>query len=124
MRRLITAGALALLVAIPAHSSIAASRKCLGRNVTIHGTPEDNIIPTSDGSDVVKAGRGDDMVLPSAGQDFFCGNRGDDHLFGGSGNDHAAGGRGDDACDAEHEQGCESEPLMTRLLRGWETAAQ
>lgn len=100
----------------------AARRRCLGRTVTIHGTPEADVIPTSDGSDVVKAGRGDDVVLPSRGQDFLCGNRGEDTLIGGTGEDWAAGGRGDDACDAEHEQGCERNPVLPGL-QGWEQTA-
>ncbi len=86
-------------------------RKCLNRHVTQHGTPGDDKLLGTPGSDVIKAGRGDDLVIGGGGQDFLCGNRGDDTLIGGEGIDTVNGNRGTDTCIAERPRNCESEGL-------------
>ncbi len=86
-------------------------RRCLHRNVTIHGTPRDDKLLGTEGSDVIKAGRGDDLVIGGGGQDFLCGNKGADVLVGGEGTDSGNGGRGEDTCVVERPHKCEGDEL-------------
>ena len=83
------------------------ARRCLNRNVTIHGNPEADTIIGTPNSDVIKAGKGDDVVFAGGGKDFICGNKGSDTIVGGDGHDTADGGRGADTCEAEVRKKCE-----------------
>jgi CSLREA domain-containing protein len=74
---------------------------CLGRPVTIVGTPRPDEFSGGLGSDVFLGLDGDDEFQGSHGVDRACGGRGDDRLIGGPGDDVLAGSRGRDALFGE-----------------------
>ncbi len=79
-------------------SAGAGSRTCLDdRKATIVGTPGDDVIYGTNGTDVIVGGRGADQVHGLGGDDFICGEGGRDILTGGSGDDELLGGGGGDA---------------------------
>jgi hypothetical protein len=86
------------LLAIPTISSVtlAAEADCIGLEVTIFGTPGNDVIHGTEGRDVIGAGEGNDVVYGHDGFDVICGGAGRDHLFGGGGDDRLFGYRGKD----------------------------
>ncbi|HVY97310.1 MAG TPA: calcium-binding protein [Solirubrobacterales bacterium] len=96
--------ALALLgLAAFAVSAVAVARetaseevaRCHGRQATIVGTPEDDLIYGTPERDVIWGGEGDDTIYGSLGNDLICGGPGSDLIHGGRGNDELDGGAGD-----------------------------
>jgi Ca2+-binding RTX toxin-like protein len=74
-------------------------KKCFGREVTISGTEDSEIIHGTRGDDVIDAGDGNDSVHARGGDDLVCGggnthSYGIDVLYGGGGNDKLFGGGG------------------------------
>jgi hypothetical protein len=90
-------------------------RICDGRQVTVLGSPGDDVLRGTDGSDVIAGFEGNDLIRGLKGRDLICGGdgrdriygdggadllrgqRGPDHLFGGGGTDQIAGQGGRDA---------------------------
>lgn len=69
---------------------------CLGRQVTVLGTPGDDRLRGTDGDDVIAGLGGHDVMTGDGGNDRICGTDGRDQLLGGPGNDLLSGGEGDD----------------------------
>ena len=69
---------------------------CLGRPVTIVGTPGDDDLSGGLQRDVFLGLGGDDVFQGSLDVDRACGGMGDDHLIGGPGDDQLAGNPGRD----------------------------
>ncbi len=69
---------------------------CLGRPVTIVGTPGDDDLSGGLLRDVFLGRGGDDVFQGSLDVDRACGGMGDDHLIGGPGDDQLAGNPGRD----------------------------
>jgi CSLREA domain-containing protein len=69
---------------------------CLGRPVTVVGTPRPDDLSGGLRRDVFLGLGGDDEFQGSLEADRACGGRGDDRLIGGPGNDRLAGNRGRD----------------------------
>jgi hypothetical protein len=69
---------------------------CLGRRVTIVGTPGPDDLSGGLRRDVFLGRGGDDEFQGSLDVDRACGGRGNDHLIGGPGDDLLAGNRGRD----------------------------
>jgi CSLREA domain-containing protein len=74
---------------------------CLGRPVTIVGTPGPDDLSGGLLRDVFLGLGGDDQFQGSLGEDLACGGRGDDRLIGGPGDDRLAGMRGRDVLVGE-----------------------
>jgi Ca2+-binding RTX toxin-like protein len=70
--------------------------RCDGRQATIVGTAEGDVLFGTPGRDVIWGGPGDDTIFGSLGNDLICGGAGDDVIHGGRGNDQVFGGRGAD----------------------------
>ncbi|HBI23708.1 MAG TPA: hypothetical protein DDX84_05820 [Nitrospiraceae bacterium] len=79
--------------------------KCAGKDVTIVGTPANDIIWGTAGPDVISGLSGDDTIIGLSGNDRICGGNGNDtlidfggndRLYGDAGNDYLYGGNGDD----------------------------
>lgn len=92
-------------------------------NITIAGTPGDDLIFGTPLRDIIDGGAGDDVIFGMGGQDMICGRAGDDHIddpslfpipflapfaaaggdthLGGEGADHLYGGDGDDVLKGE-----------------------
>ena len=75
--------------------------RCLGRPVTMVGTPGDDELSGGLGRDVFLGLGGDDEFQGSLNEDRACGGAGDDHLIGGPERDRLAGGTGHDELDGE-----------------------
>ena len=69
---------------------------CRGREATIIGSPDDDVILGTDGDDVIVGTDGDDVIRAGAGDDLVCAGAGDDSVFGGTGADELWGGTGAD----------------------------
>ena len=69
---------------------------CLGRPVTIVGTPGADDLSGGLGRDVFLGLGGNDVFQGSVNADRACGGEGGDHLIGGPGDDRLAGGDGGD----------------------------
>ena len=69
---------------------------CLGRPVTIVGTPSPDELSGGLGHDVFLGLGGDDEFQGSVNLDRACGGKGNDHLIGGPGHDRLTGNRGRD----------------------------
>jgi hypothetical protein len=69
---------------------------CLGREVTILGTPGNDVMDGTNGADVILGRGGADWIQARGGPDLICGGEGNDRLQGRAGNDRAAGGSGAD----------------------------
>lgn len=67
-------------------------RRCLGRKLTIAGTPGDDVIVGTAGVDVVDGLAGNDRIRGLGGNDRICGGPGQDVLRGGAGADSLLGG--------------------------------
>lgn len=63
---------------------------------TIVGTPGDDVLRGTDGTDVIVARGGDDIISGFNETDIICAGRGDDTVWGGSYDDYIRGGRGND----------------------------
>lgn len=74
----------------------ALTRKCDGGEVTVEGTPGDDVLWGTDGHDVLSGGGGDDTLIGRGGMDILCGGDGDDKLKGGMETDVLVGGGGED----------------------------
>ena len=97
---LVTGIVLAIILAgllVVGSSAGAGSRTCLDRTATIVGTPDNDVIYGTNGTDVIVGGRGTDQIHGLGGDDFICGEGGRDILTGGSGDDELSGGGGADA---------------------------
>lgn len=75
--------------------------RCLGRPVTMVGTPGDDELSGGLGRDVFLGLGGDDEFQGSLNEDRACGGPGDDHLIGGPERDRLAGGAGHDELHGE-----------------------
>jgi Ca2+-binding RTX toxin-like protein len=90
-------------------AGVLASPECFGREATIVGTKDDDVLVGTNGTDVIHGRGGDDLIRGLAGRDYIClgirrpnrhndsvlrGNRGNDHLRGSGG--RLNGGLGDD----------------------------
>lgn len=69
---------------------------CMGRVVTIRGTPGDDVLRGTAAADVIHGLGGDDRLEGLGGDDVLCGGAGDDILIGGAGRDRLHGGGGRD----------------------------
>lgn len=85
---------------------------CNGLPATIIGTPGDDVIYGTNGSDVIVGLGGNDTIYGGNGNDVICGDGGDDTLNGGNGedtllgsfgNDTLNGGNGDDALSGGYD---------------------
>jgi Ca2+-binding RTX toxin-like protein len=74
---------------------------CLGRPVTIVGTPGPDDLSGGLGRDVFLGRGGDDEFQGSLDVDRACGGMGNDHLIGGPGDDQLAGNPGRDLLEGE-----------------------
>jgi Ca2+-binding RTX toxin-like protein len=72
---------------------------CLGKRVTIVGTPGNDRLNGSARRDVILAGDGDDAVDSRGGPDVICGGQGNDTIAGGGGSDELSGDNGNDRLD-------------------------
>lgn len=77
-----------------------APRLCDGVEVTILGTPGDDVIRGTDGPDVIAGLQGDDLIEGMGGDDIICAGIGNDVIFGNSGFDIIFGAQGDDLIHA------------------------
>lgn len=68
--------------------------QCSGRNVTLLGTPQRDILAGTAGDDVISGGDGNDTLSGTGGNDALCGGMGSDILRGGVGVDVLDGGPG------------------------------
>jgi Ca2+-binding RTX toxin-like protein len=98
MLRLVVAGFLIAMLAVPAVSAptFAAAPKCHGQTATIVGTADADLLKGTAGSDVIVAGDGNDRIVAGGGIDVVCGGTGDDTLLGGAGRDRLFGDDGND----------------------------
>jgi serralysin len=69
---------------------------CGGRQPTILGTSEDDVITGTGGPDVIHGLGGNDTIHGLGGDDLICGGPGDDQLWGDEGNDLLISGGGRD----------------------------
>jgi hypothetical protein len=74
---------------------------CLGRPVTIVGTPRHDDLSGGLGRDVFLGQGGNDDFQGSIAADRACGGRGNDHLIGGPDDDRLTGGAGRDVLEGE-----------------------
>ena len=63
------------------------TRSCLGRPVTLIGTPGDDRLEGGPGVDVLRGRGGDDRIIGGPGDDRICGGPGDDRISPGRGRD-------------------------------------
>lgn len=68
----------------------------LGGHDVIWGKGGDDVIRGGEGNDTLGGGEGNDMLFGEAGHDVLWGGGDDDRLIGGPGNDTLAGGAGND----------------------------
>jgi len=69
---------------------------CFGKTPTIGGTPLDDVLVGTAGSDVIVGREGDDTIDGLESIDYLCGNEGDDTIDGGDKSDQISGGDGND----------------------------
>ena len=74
----------------------AAEVQCLGRPVTITGTPGNDVMTGTARRDVIRALGGDDVINALGGNDFVCAGSGNDRANGRPGRDRIAGQGGND----------------------------
>ena len=103
MKKLATAGLLALLATSALAAAAPTERgmelenpRCHGRQATIVGSDENDVLHGTPGRDVIWGGNGDDVIYGSLGNDLICGGPGSDLIHGGRGNDTVDGGAGSD----------------------------
>jgi Ca2+-binding RTX toxin-like protein len=81
----------------------AAATTCLGRTVTISGTPGDDNLQGTNSIDVFDGLGGNDRINGLGGNDVMCGGPGNDSLRGDAGADTFSGGLGDDRIEGGNE---------------------
>ena len=86
--------------------------KCGALDVTIVGTPGDDVIDGTDGHDVIAGLAGDDIIRGGDGEDVICGGPGNDYIEGQGDEDTLRGEAGDDVLDGG-EAGCCNVPTNT-----------
>ncbi len=69
---------------------------CLGKPLTLRGTPGNDTLVGTAGNDVIDGLGGDDTIDGGGGNDRICGRDGNDELRGGTGRDALLAGPGDD----------------------------
>jgi Ca2+-binding RTX toxin-like protein len=69
---------------------------CLGRRVTILGTPGNDVLAGTPGPDVIGGLGGADLIRGGGRRDLICAGAGNDRVLGGPGNDLIDGGPGVD----------------------------
>ena len=69
---------------------------CAGQQVTIAGTPNDDLLYGTSGPDVIVAQGGNDVIFAKGGADIVCAGDGIDYVYGGVGSDTIYGGPGAD----------------------------
>lgn len=84
-----------LLLVVPV-SAESPPLQCAGEDVTILGTPGDDLLIGTDGPDVIRGLEGNDLIFGLDGEDIICGGYGDDEIYGGDGYDHLYGAQGND----------------------------
>jgi hypothetical protein len=85
------------LPARPAAPPVAtATRRCLGKKVTIEGTAKADKIKGTQKADVIAGLAGNDRISGLKGNDLICGEGGKDIILGGPGKDRISGGAGAD----------------------------
>jgi len=82
-----------------ASEATGASAECLGRRVTILGTPLSDVLEGTAGADVIAGLGGDDTIRGKNGNDVICPGPGDDRVDGGRGLDNIEASDGDDILD-------------------------
>lgn len=85
---------------------------CGGLEVTIVGTPGDDVIDGTAGHDVIAGLQGDDEIRGGDGEDVICGGIGDDYIEGQGDEDILFGDQGDDILDGG-SAGCCDVPTNT-----------
>jgi Ca2+-binding RTX toxin-like protein len=91
---------------------------CLGRSVTMVGTPGPDDLSGGLGRDVFLGLGGDDVFQGSLDNDRGCGGNGDDRLIGGPGDDRLAGNGGQDVLRGEGGRDLLIGGLGTDVCRG------
>ena len=76
--------------------SSSSSATCLDLPVTLMGTPGDDRLRGTPGTDVIDGLSGDDRIIGGGGNDVACGGPGDDLITTGKGPDKISGGPGED----------------------------
>jgi Ca2+-binding RTX toxin-like protein len=101
---------------------------CLGKRVTIMGSPGNDRLNGTASRNVIFAGNGDDSVDGGGGRDVICGGEGNDTLAGGAGSDELSGDNGNDRLDGgpgldygvyENSPGPVSVDLSRGVATGW-----
>jgi Ca2+-binding RTX toxin-like protein len=95
----VLAGAALPLGASTLHAGGSQAATCLGKRVTIVGTPGNDRLVGGAKRDVILAGDGDDAVDGGVGRDVICGGEGNDTLGGAGGSDELSGDNGNDRLD-------------------------
>jgi Ca2+-binding RTX toxin-like protein len=95
---------------------------CAGKEATIEGTAETEIVTGTPGADVIVAGPGDDVVRAGAGNDVVCGGDGNDEIKGAAGKDRLLGETGRDKLNGGGGAGdrCDGGPSRDRATRSCE----
>jgi Ca2+-binding RTX toxin-like protein len=101
--------------------------KCKGKNATVVGTVDDDMLAGTSGKDVIVGLNGNDRINGKGGRDVICagggndkvnGKGGNDKLFGQAGNDSLNGGAGRDRCvgggGSDKGRKCEKEKSIER----------
>jgi hypothetical protein len=70
---------------------------CDGKEFTIEGTEDHDVITGTDGPDVIDGLGGHDVIVGRGGDDVICGGDGNDSIYGGPGNDTLYGENGNDS---------------------------
>jgi Ca2+-binding RTX toxin-like protein len=76
--------------------TVAAPARCAGKDATLIGTDNADVLFGTRGNDVIVAKAGSDLIRGRAGRDIICAGAGDDHVTSGLGEGHLEGGSGDD----------------------------
>jgi Ca2+-binding RTX toxin-like protein len=95
---------------------------CAGRDATVIGTADTEILRGTPNADVIFAGDGDDVVRAGAGNDVVCGGGGNDELKGSSGKDRLLGETGRDKLNGGGGRGdrCDGGPSRDKATRSCE----
>lgn len=87
---------LAGVLLTPAQLGAQGQQLCDGLQVTIMGTPGDDVLTGTPGPDVIFAAQGNDIIFGFAGDDVICAGQGNDIVVGGQGFDVLFGAQGND----------------------------
>jgi len=83
-------------VAVLMASGSAQALTCNGKEITIFGTPGNDVIQGTMARDVIHGLGGHDKISGLQGSDFICGGLGNDFVIAGTGRDYVSGGPGND----------------------------